>query len=164
MYLIFNKTTIVIYFLFIKFKVLVSCSIVSVLVYICMCSHSTSIRLFSLLLGMQETVCVGDACTNRQAKSTAALSSSHWNACIKNGAQCMPNLCFPVPLSEAACVCLLVCACMFICVKVYKKQVTVLVVQNQHMSKGPPLPSVCLSHTCFTQTQKHFPVDLSNCM
>lgn len=36
-----------------------------------MCLNATSSRIYSVLLGMHETV-EGDACTNRQAESSAA--------------------------------------------------------------------------------------------
>lgn len=54
------------------------------------CVHITSIRhsvmQYVVLSVMQGIVCAGVACTDRQAESTSALSSIHWNACIKNGA------------------------------------------------------------------------------
>lgn len=56
------------------------CLLVCLLAYILHISGST------LNCWICRRLSAEDACTNRQVESAAALSSIHWNACIKNGA------------------------------------------------------------------------------
>lgn len=76
---------------FIKCKMLVSGVFTSMLVCVCIYRCICCLCVYSWYQALLYIVrhagdFVGDACTNRQAKSTAALSSIHWNACIKNEA------------------------------------------------------------------------------
>lgn len=113
-----------------------------------MCLNATSSLIYSVLLGMHETVQEMLVPTGR-LKAQQPLSSIHWNACIKNRAQCKPNLCFPVPLSKAVCVCETVkkvghssCSAELACVQ--QKPSVTLCLSHSHMHCTRTNTSLCL--------------------